>query len=961
MTNFPANFEQIVSELRSAGLDPVIIRAPEGHFSFIGVAADTRKLDPSKVFCAIRGKIHDGHSYLENPPSSLTVAVIEDAGAPLGNGLFGVIKVSSSRAAWAQLASYFSGHPSRKLKMIGVTGTNGKTSTVWMIKSILDAIHVSSATIGTLGFYIGNTHRESNHTTPDPDVLYPLLAELVTKSISHVVMEVSSHSLEQGKVWPIDFAAAAFTSFSQDHLDFHATMADYFAAKMKLFTKNLSRGGFGLFHNALTQFPAARDFINKAGQNSFIVATYAADYGGPSPLPDFTVKASSNYISGFSRVSLRSSHSGSEISIMLSMVGDIFAENLAAALVLVSTTLKMLPVELGERLANSVLPAIPGRLQLITPSKLPWRPLVYIDYAHTPDAIEKAIRTLSKEPNSVTTVFGCGGDRDSSKRALMGTIASRLSKDVIVTSDNPRNESPDAIVNEVLSGISHDASTQKVLDRRTAISKAIHTGGGLKKVLIAGKGHEDYQIIGETKYRFSDEEEALKCLEKPRTWLVFGAGISGNAAVSHLSRYGESVYLSDDRDMTMTKGLNENVTFVNADKIPWDIISTVVLSPGVPPDHKIPLLAHKLGKDVITEIDLGFDRYQGKILAVTGTNGKSTTVAMTEYIFRQLCLPAAACGNIGLPPSALHLREETSDHTAIIELSSYQLEGSLYWPARAAAITSFSFDHLARHKTMNSYFEAKWRITSWLSASSLLVVMDDVAKFALQIGARWPDCRIVVIGRSSSSLILPPNARYLALDDGICHLNGRLLDINSFGISGAHNHVNALMAALIGAEGTDRAPETLLPLLAGYRPLKFRCEVVYRTKSRIVVNDSKSTNLESTLSALSMVKSPAVLIMGGQGKGESYRGLDSRRQLLRYLITFGASRDAISHDAPEGVSVKSFEKMRDAVLHGLQLARDNNCDLIFSPGCASFDEFRNFEHRGDVFNELVSCFCANNF
>ncbi len=961
MTNCPANFDAIISELSSAGLQPVITRKPQHTGPYQGVVADSRKLSETHVFCAIRGGSRDGHSFLENAPAGLSLAIIEDPAVEISHAPFGVVRVTSTRAAWAQLASYFAGHPSRKLLMIGITGTNGKTSTVWMIKSILDALKIPSATIGTLGFYIGETHRESRHTTPDPDVLYPLLAELVTRSITHVVMEISSHSLVQGKVWPIAFAAAAFTSFSQDHLDFHPTMDDYFAAKMTLFTRQLSTDGFALFHHSIAARPMAREFLCSTTGKGPLKSTYSIENRLTSPAPDFTVRSQSSYVSGFSRISVRASQDSNWISVMTPMVGDVFAENVSAALIIVSQMSgKSLPA-LETLLAKSPVTAVPGRLQLVTPLKSPWRPLVYIDYAHTPDALEKAILTLSQGTISVTTVFGCGGERDRSKRAIMGDIASRLSKEVFVTSDNPRSESAEAIVDEVFSGAITSTECHKIVDRRTAIQVALSKGGATKKILIAGKGHENYQIIGQTKHHFSDEEEALKCLTKPRRWLVFGAGRSGLAASAHLAHYGETVYLSDDREITLPESIGGSVTVINRSDIPWDLLSTVVISPGVPLDHEVPLAARKLGKDVITEIDLGFDRYRGNIIAVTGTNGKSTAVAMTEHIFRQLGLPAVACGNIGLPPTALFFREESSSHTAIVELSSYQLEGSLHWPSRAAAITSFSFDHLARHKTMKNYFAAKWRVTEWLTPSSLLVVMEDVARYASEVGAKWPDCRVVIIGSTSKDSSLPAGAQYRAVNNGVCELGGHFVDLNLLGVAGAHNHVNALMAALLGAEITGRDARSLLPLLASYRPLSYRCEVIFKSDSRIIVNDSKSTNLESTMSALSMATRPAVLLMGGQGKGESYLALADKRELLRLLVTFGSSRLAIKDDAPKGVPVESFEKMSDAVLHGLRVARDNKCDLIFSPGCASFDEFKNFEHRGTVFNELVLRFNSGGF
>ncbi len=962
MTQPPYDFDAIFSELRGADLSPKILRCPSSKALQVnGVVADSRKSDLTKIFCAIKGASHDGHLTLTANAARLAMVIVDGSTAAISldslPGDFGAISVTSTRAAWAQLASFFAGHPSQKLKMLGITGTNGKTSCAWMVKGILDSLKISCASIGTLGFHCGEVHTKSQHTTPDPDVLYPSLQAFVAQGVRCVVMEVSSHSLVQGKVWPIQFNGASFTSFSQDHLDFHANMDDYFAAKMQLFTRQLAAKGFALFHHSVASRPLAKNFLTC----NVDVQSLKKTYGRLPSKADYVVTAKSHYTQGLSQVNVCDVSCHDSGNFVTSMVGDVFSENFAAALILVSQAFTRTLAEISTALAAPQalrISPVPGRLELVSDAVKPWRPLVYVDYAHTPDALEKAILNLSSQPKSVTTVFGCGGDRDKIKRPIMGELAARLSKNVIVTSDNPRTEDQKAIVNDVVRGTASFSNVTAIVDRREAISSALFHSGARDVILIAGKGHENYQVIGTEETHFSDQEESLKILSRPRSWLVFGAGVSGFAAASHLDAAGEHVYLCDDNAITPPAGFSPKIEILSLDAVPWSEIWTVLISPGIPLTHAVVVTARGLSKDVITEIDLGFNRYSGSILAVTGTNGKSTTVMMAEFLCRKIGMSADACGNIGLPPSALNLRSRGSDHVAVVELSSYQLEGCSAWPARAAAITSFSFDHLARHKTMASYFAAKWRVVEWLNEDSLFVVSAGVVKAAQEYRQPWPRCPSVIIGASPPPVTLPPNATYICLDHGKCVLNTKPVDFEALGVLGHHNQVNALTAALMVGAISGKPLDVLLPLVSAYKPLAYRCEVVFDDGHRKIVNDSKSTNLESTIAALSVANQPLILLMGGQGKGESYTSLTSNSNSIKCLITFGASREEIAKDARDQISTVVFEKMQAAVLHALQVASDNKWNIIFSPGCASFDEFKNFEHRGAVFNELVDAFVA---
>ena len=947
------DFNDIFNELKAANLNPTVLRKPADSLTIFGVVADSRKITPGLGFCALQGSNYDGHDFLTETNQDVSLAIIERTDLP-SESLSGsaIIRVSSARAAWSQLASFFCKHPANKLSVIGITGTNGKTSTTWMIRSLLDGATIPCASIGTLGIHVGSQHFDTNHTTPDPDVLYPALANFVDMGIKIVVMEVSSHSLVQGKVWPIRFAGAGFTSFSQDHLDFHKNMDDYLAAKLSLFEKFLAPGSPAFFHASLVA-------NEKVGQ---LLRTHSSfqTYGPPSMRPNYAVSSFINRLLGTTRVVLEKGLERSAFQIP--MIGEVFAENLALAALLSCEVMKI-PLETLETAAKQQgLAPVPGRLELVKDPARPWRPLVYVDYAHTPDALEKSLLTLTDGKEKPALVFGCGGDRDKSKRPIMGHIAARLASKIFVTNDNPRTEEPSKIIDDIAKGLGA-AGVMNVLpsdrvriieDRKIAIHQAVANHHARDTLLIAGKGHENYQIIGEKRLPFSDQQEALDALSTARLWLVFGAGISGFAAAEHLIRYGDKVLISDDRPISIPTALENCVRLVALDDVKWQSISAVLASPGIPKDHIVYRRAADHGRPVISEIDLGLDGFPGKILAVTGTNGKSTTVAMTEYLGRESGVALRACGNIGLPPSALNLRSAGSDFGIVLEISSYQLEGSYPWPADAAVITSFSYDHLARHKTMQEYFRTKWLITKWLKPGAPLIISTEVAKFALAEGVRWPNTRTIVVGTDASSLGLPVVFEPIDMGGDCCRIDGLSFDFKDFGILGFHNQCNAIFSALMIQSLSNQPISKSFDRLREFSGLPFRCQLIFENQHIRVINDSKSTNLESTLSALTMTNRPTILLMGGQGKGESYAGLASGKDKIRTLITFGASARQIAAEASAFIhQIEAFEKMGDAVLRALHLARDNKVDILFSPGCASFDEFKNFEARGEAFNQLV--------
>jgi UDP-N-acetylmuramoylalanine--D-glutamate ligase len=946
MKNHRADFDQIFRELDSVGLEPEILSKVGGRPLYSGVAADSRRVTKDDIFCAIKGAKNDGHALLQDVAETSTLLIVERAVDVTTLANASIIKVKSTRGAWATLASFFADHPANKLIMVGITGTNGKTSTTWLLREIFTGLGIKSGSIGTLGFFAGEEHIESAHTTPDPDVLYPMLSSFVTKGLTHVVMEVSSHSLAQGKVWPIMFDACAFTSFSQDHLDFHSSMDEYLSAKLLLFSRHLKDGGIPLVHQKVLEWPAAKMEMARLPHGYL-------SYGHHSTSANFRVRSDSNFKQGFSRVVVESTEDMSS-TLTLPMVGDVFCENFSAGLILATQLLNSKLSIISQRIGPSQIKPVPGRLELVRTSQKPWRPSVYVDYAHTPDALEKSIANLSSTPKSIMTVFGCGGDRDKTKRPIMGDIAARLSSKVTITSDNPRSENPATIIEDILAGVADKSNVESIIDRRVAIRQSIAGCTAQTPILIAGKGHEPYQIIGSKSFPFSDQKEALAVLEESKAWLVVGAGVTGFAAAKLLSQAKEKVYLYDDKPIQIPEYLKDLTSVVTAEDVPWSKVDLVVSSPGFSREHPILVAAAQNSKEIISEIDLGLDCYRGSIIGVTGTNGKSTTVSMIEFILRSKGVDADACGNIGIPPSSIPIWKKSDRHVCVLELSSYQLDGSSVWPTSAAAITSFSADHLTRHKTMSGYFAAKWRLTKWLEPSSVLVLAQDVAEFALREGFLWPNCRTIIVRKNNDIIATPAGCEFAEIIGGQLEFGGWQLQFNHLGIQGEHNQFNAFAAVILASHVMGISPQELMPILRQYKGLPYRCEVVFEDGQRTIINDSKSTNLESTLAAMSMAKRPVILMMGGQGKGEPYDDLSQVKDKIATLITFGHSSRIIADQSPGGVPVESFDKMAPAVLRALNLAKHHNLDVIFSPGCASFDEFRNFEHRGAVFTQMVA-------
>lgn len=402
--------------------------------------------------------------------------------------------VTNGRKAWSFLCAEAFGNPQDQLDIYGVTGTNGKTSTVWMMSQLL--LKASKPlVIGTLGIYRGEDKIFENlHTTPDPPVLFSLLAKHRDSGGCLVCMEVSSHAIAQEKIAPIIFSGLGFTSFSQDHLDFHASMREYWQTKWKVFCSQLLEEGL-----AVCQFPAVDQvsFAQQAKKNWLHFALKNPATSGEDLL-----------LLEPSRVGLCYEQAGRSHQLDVPYPGSFNLENFFVAYQMAEFAAKK--NGLGPLVSAPCLQPIPGRFEVLSKA-----PAVVVDFAHTPDALAKALKLMREVVRGkVWVVFGCGGDRDRSKRPKMAAVAEVGADVVVVTSDNPRSEEPHKIIEEVVSGLKSPSCARVVLDRKDAIETIVCQLSPSDGVLIAGKGHENYQIFGDVKTFFDDRVVAKNALLK---------------------------------------------------------------------------------------------------------------------------------------------------------------------------------------------------------------------------------------------------------------------------------------------------------------------------------------------------------------------------------------------------------------------------------------------------------------
>ena len=478
-------------------LNPIEIKNYDKNIDIKGISYNSQLTKAGDIFVCLKGEYSDGHNWAKMAKDRGAVALLCEK--ELDVNLPQLI-VESTRNKIADVAALLNDYPTETLNLIGVTGTNGKTTVTHLLQKIFEANEEKCALIGTLGHKLSSddTYHDAKHTTPQAPELQGIMKKIKNSDIINVVMEVSSHALEQNRVGQCSFKGAVLTNLTQDHLDYHITMNNYFDAKAILF-KGLNAGNFAVI-NADDEYAQRFQDVVPVGVNIFT-------YG---------IKNEANIVAKnieFSTlgVSFDLVYAGKIRNIKLKMNGIFSVYNALAALcVVIANGLDLeLSIDILEKTAG-----VAGRFEIVNN-----HPMVIVDYAHTPDGLENVLKTareITPKNGKLICIFGCGGDRDATKRPKMGTIADKLSDKIIITSDNPRSEDPQQIISDILTGI-QSINPQRIYveeDRGVAISMIKTIAQENDVVLLAGKGHEDYQILKNETIHFDDREEVRKLFNK---------------------------------------------------------------------------------------------------------------------------------------------------------------------------------------------------------------------------------------------------------------------------------------------------------------------------------------------------------------------------------------------------------------------------------------------------------------
>lgn len=465
------------------------------------ISSDSRKISKTDIFCVYDVFQEKTLEYIKNAQLKKVDTILINKNSSYINKIKSVNNIlvcsSDPMLLHGDIASFLLGHPSHKLKIIAVTGTNGKTSLTHIMFDLVSKDKKKCGIIGTIQTKYGNKVVQTGYTTPEPSALQSILFDMLENGIEYVFMEASSHGLKLGRMNGVNLHGAIFTNITQDHADFHPTQEDYLKSKFKLFTLLSKSKSSDPFAVVSTDSPGGKKILDLIKKNKFTFKVFTFGKGGK-----FSGEVQKLSLEGI-EFNLKEGRSA-PISLKTNLLGYFNFINVSLAYI----TCKKLNID-TELLKNSLenLSPVEGRFQVIYSKRR--NRIAVVDYAHTPDALENILKSLLNIPHTkIITVFGCGGDRDKTKRPIMGKIASEYSDVVVITSDNPRTENPEQIIEDIFNGISdNNATTLKITNRRQAIQKGVDVlpEGGI--LLVAGKGHENYQIIGTAKESFSDMSE----------------------------------------------------------------------------------------------------------------------------------------------------------------------------------------------------------------------------------------------------------------------------------------------------------------------------------------------------------------------------------------------------------------------------------------------------------------------
>ena len=821
----------------------------DANGSVRAIRSDSREVEPGDVFVAVRGIRSDGHAFVatavEHGAAAIVVEREQDVTIPQ-------IIVPNGAAALGWLVGRALGDPARAMTLIGITGTNGKTTTTYLVESILAAAGHKPGVIGTVTYRWGGTSMDAPYTTPTPQVLHETFAKMRAAGVTHVVMEVSSIALSMDRIAGIDFAVAAFSNLTQDHLDVHGTMDSYRDAKRRLFADHLGTG------------VAVVNIDDRAGAVMAAAATGRVLRVSTGRDADIRVIEQDSTVRG---ITARIATPRGQMSIETRpLIGHYNVENLALA------------VGIGEALGLSheaivrgiaTLVVVPGRVERVrNDAELD----IFVDYAHTDDALRNvlsALRPLTKR--RLICVFGCGGDRDPTKRPKMGAAVAELADLAVVTSDNPRTEDPRAIIDQILPAVPKPFVVD--VDRRTAIRAAIAEATPGDVVVIAGKGHEDYQILGTTKHHFDDREEAAAAvLDRWRRSLVALADDVGGALRGELEEFVTRVVIDSrvaakgDLYVAIRGEQHDGHAFcaaairagavavmVDRDDRVWAPALTTLIAPEYA-DLDASVIVVDDTRLALGAIAHGHrQRWGGKLVAVTGSAGKTTTKELMRAALGTAGATHAADGSLnnetGVPLTLLGLRPYHA--FGVVEMGMRGAKQIEYLTRLAepdvAVVVNAGSAHLELLGSTDAIAEAKAEIWLGLREGGTIVRPVDDARLERWARTHQPRARHVTFGERGADVQL---TEYTPLDSG-----GRIV-IDMFGtrhelvlgLVGRHAAIDAC-AALAAAHAAGASIGPALAGLARARPPAMRGEVIAIAGRKVIV-DCYNANPASMAAAL---------------------------------------------------------------------------------------------------------------
>ncbi|MCI5164837.1 MAG: UDP-N-acetylmuramoyl-L-alanyl-D-glutamate--2,6-diaminopimelate ligase [Candidatus Electrothrix sp. GM3_4] len=918
-----------------------------------GITCDSREAEPGSLFVAIRGALADGHNFIPQAVAQGSCwLVVEDDPGPLPGVT--VVRVNNAAEALGWLSSAFYDFPARSLALIGLTGTNGKTTVSWMIEQVLISAGYQVGVIGTVNYRYqdgsgGEVIESAPLTTPGPVQLQRLLRQMVDQGVTHVVMETSSHALDQGRLAGLLFDVALFTNLSRDHLDFHGSMEEYFVAKKLLFTRYLKKEGQAV---VVTE-PSGMEGTNWGdrlrnellGQHSVAVI----DCG-------FTPKAAVNAdeldqdLNGFS---CQLALAGERAALHSRLTGSYNVLNLLAA----AGVGMALGLETGRIFSGlEQVGQVPGRLERV---QLPGvseyeQPCVLVDYAHTPDALKNVLQTLRfLAEGQLICVFGCGGDRDQGKRPLMGAVAAECASISIVTSDNPRSEDPDEIIRQVAQGVCSVGAVERTVgelfgdqairygdfpgfvcieDRKTAVHVACVLAGPGDIVLLAGKGHEDYQVIGQERIFFDDRVEGLNGLLR---WTIphLLKALQGGKII----RWGNPSGLFD-RISTDTRTLAQGDIFVALAGENFD--GHDYLQTAVEAGAAVVIVQQEVDKDDLPEhvvvfqvpdtlIALGqLAAYRRRLLgrelplvAITGSCGKTTVKEMTAAIFSRYFGETETAdvitagidpvlkteGNfnnlIGLPLSLLPVN--AFHKIAVMEMGMNQF-GEIERLTEIAdpdiaCITNVQAAHLEGLGSIAGVAQAKGELFAGMRPDTVAVVnYDDPYVRRLPKNSE----KIIGFACTPAGRRHKPTVRATRIKDlgaeGMrftLHIGDWRRRIN-VRAPGMHNVSNCLAAAAMAHAG-GVAPESIIVALSDFQSTDKRMQMMTLPGGVRVLNDCYNANPASMVAALRTVSS----------FGENQKNTCKRIALLGDMLELGEGADAAHAEVGRQAAELGYDRL----------------------------------------------------